>query len=327
MSTDAKPLVPALDRALAILEVLARSRNGLTLSQLTRSLGLPKSSVYCLLRTFEDSGYLHRDNGKYRISLRICDLARHALNGVPLREYARPFLKDLSDRTGLTVHLAVLEQSSCILIEKIIPPGVGRTATWVGKQLGLHCTAIGKSLAAYLKDEKVDQLIREQGLMRYNDNTICSLKRFKQELETVRQRGYALDDEEEEIGIRCIGAGILNADDEPIAALSVVGTTGQIYGESFPRLVSQVIGTARSIGDRMKNEHPEYGTTNGLAPGATRPAYTPVIPGNWMDETAQVNRHRPVSPQARKAAKFLCNQPLSERQFRPDLYLTRRSGR
>ena len=183
MQADSKPLVPALDRGLAILEVLARSRSGLTLSQLTRSLGLPKSSVYCLLRTFEVSGYLHRVDRKYRVSLRICDLARHALNGIALREYARPFLKRLAESTHLTVHLAVMEQSACVLIEKIAPLGADRTATWVGKQLGLHCTAIGKSFAAHLDDDRLERMISEQGMMRYNDNTICSPRKFKQELE------------------------------------------------------------------------------------------------------------------------------------------------
>ncbi len=255
MNADSKPLVPALDRGLAILEVLARSRSGLTLSQLTRSLGLPKSSVYCLLRTFEASGYLDRSDRKYRVSLRICDLARHALNGIALREYARPFLKRLSESTRLTVHLAVMEQSSCVLIEKITPLGVNRTATWVGKQLGLHCTAIGKSFAAHLDDARVDRMISEQGMMRYNDNTICSPRKFKQELEDIRRRGYALDDEEEEIGVRCIGAGILNNAGEPLAALSVVGTTAQIYGDSLPRLTSQVIGAARGIGAIVNLEH------------------------------------------------------------------------
>jgi DNA-binding IclR family transcriptional regulator len=158
------------------------------------------------------------------------------------------------------------------LIEKITPPGVGRTATWVGKQLALHCTALGKSLAAHLDDAEVEKMISEQGLMRYNDNTICSLRRFKQELETVRQRGYALDDEEEEIGIRCIGTGISTADGESLAALSVVGTTVQICGDSFPRLVNQVTGAAKGIANRVRNANLPY-------------------TGGWINDAAAAGRH------------------------------------
>jgi DNA-binding IclR family transcriptional regulator len=261
MSKSSKPLVPALERGLAILEVLGHSRAGLSLSQLTRHLSLPKSSVHCLLRTLQVTGYLYKDNlsGKYRISLRICDLARQALNGMSLREQARPFLKSLADQTGLTVHLAVLEQGSCVLIEKVTPPGAVRTATWVGKQLGLHCTAIGKALIAHLPEHDVAGLIAEHGLIRYNDNTIRSVRQLSRELELVRQRGYALDDEEEEIGVRCIGAPIFNGNAEVVASLSVVGSTSQIGDDTLRGLTGMVAGAARRIGDHIKSLQLEAG--------------------------------------------------------------------
>ena len=261
MSDSSKPLVPALERGIAILEVLGTSRAGLTLSQLTRHLSLPKSSVHCLLRTLEATGYLYRDNasGKYRISLRICELARQALSGMSLREQARPFLRELAAQTGLTVHMAVLEQGSCVLIEKVTPPGAAPPATWVGKQLGLHCTAIGKALIAYLPEDEVGRLVTEHGLIRYNDNTIRSVRQLNKELELVRQRGYALDDEEEEIGVRCIGTSVFNGNAEVVASLSVAGTTAQIDDEALRRLASLVIATAHRIGERIKSQQFEAG--------------------------------------------------------------------
>jgi DNA-binding IclR family transcriptional regulator len=262
MSESSKPLVPALERGLAILEVLGRSRAGLSLSQLTRHLSLPKSSVHCLLRTLQASGYLYRDDssGKYRISLRICDLARQALSGMSLREQARPFLNDLADQSGLTVHLAVLEEGSCMLVEKVTPLGAARTATWVGKQLGLHCTALGKALIAHLPDDEVTRLITEHGLIRYNDNTIRSVRQLHRELDLVRRRGYALDDEEEEIGVRCIGAPIFNDVAEVVAALSVVGPVSQIDDEALRRLTGMVIGAAGRIGDHGKRSNAQGST-------------------------------------------------------------------
>jgi DNA-binding IclR family transcriptional regulator len=269
MGDSSKPLVPALERGIAILEVLGRSRAGLSLSQLTRQLSLPKSSVHCLLRTLEATGYLYRESasGKYRVSLRICELARQALNGMSLREQSRPFLRVLAEQTGLTVHMAVLEQGSCVLIEKVTPPGAVRTATWVGKQLGLHCTAIGKALIAYLSDAEVARLVMEHGLIRYNDNTIRSVRQLNKELEGVRQRGYSVDDEEEEIGVRCIGAPVFNGTAEVVASLSIAGPTTQIDDEALRRLAGLVVSTAHRIEDQIKSQQLEAGNALPLPEG------------------------------------------------------------
>jgi DNA-binding IclR family transcriptional regulator len=278
MGDSSKPLVPALERGLAILEVLGRSRAGLSLSQLTRHLSLPKSSVHCLLRTLQAAGYLYRDNssGKYRISLRICELARQALNGMSLREQARPSLKALAEQTGLTVHMAVLEQGSCVLIEKVTPPGAVRTATWVGKQLGLHCTALGKALIAHLPETEVARLVTEHGLIRYNDNTIRSVNQLHRELALVRQRGYALDDEEEEIGVRCIGASVFNGTAEVVASLSLAGPTTQIDDEALRRLTGLVVGAAHQIEDQIKSQQLEAGNALPLPEG--RPLEIAALP-------------------------------------------------
>ncbi len=261
MGESSRPLVPALERGLAILEVIANSRGGLTLSQLTRCLSLPKSSVHCLLRTFDENGYLfkHKPSGKYRLTCRLSELGRRAPNGLSLRERVRPHLRSLADKTGNTVHLGLIEHGSCVLLEKIVPLGAYRSATWVGKQLGVHCTAIGKALAAWVPDQEFDRLIGENGLMRYNENTICSVRKLKAELELVRERGYSLDDEEEEIGVRCIGAPVFNAKQEAIAAISIVGTTTQIYGERLGQLASQVSGTALRLSKEVAREELETG--------------------------------------------------------------------
>jgi DNA-binding IclR family transcriptional regulator len=275
MNESPRPLVPALERGLAILEILAGSRGGLTLSQLTRYLDLPKSSVHCLLKTFEGNGYLSRrdPSGKYRLTPRVSDLSRRALNSISLREHVRSHLRSLAEETGVTVHLGRLEQGSCVLIEKIVPPGGYASAVWVGKQFGLHCTAIGKALAAGLPGEEFERLVGSYGLMRYNDNTICSLRKLKQELALVRERGYSLDDEEEEIGVRCIGVPVLNAKRETMAAISIAGTTAQIDDKRFAWLISRLSGTARRLGEEITQEELETGkaVTRGVPAPADRP--------------------------------------------------------
>jgi DNA-binding IclR family transcriptional regulator len=252
--------VPALERGLSILESLSKSKHGLTLSQLSRALELPKSSVHCLLLTFERHGYLHHDDssGRYRLGLRFCDLANAALGGVMLRDQAAPFLRQLRESTQLTTHMAVLEHDEVVLIEKLEAPA-SRVNSWIGKRMDVHCTALGKALTAALPEEQLDVLVHRHGLLRHNDNTIASIKKLKQELEQVRRRGYAIDDQEEEIGVRCIGAAVLGGGQQPLAAISITGTIEQIYGDTLDSFVAKVKGAAASIGDELAR-HPVAAT-------------------------------------------------------------------
>lgn len=242
------PSVPAVEKALSALELLAQSRTGLTLGEVTRRMGLPKSSVHCLLLTLERRGYLHRNaKSRYLFGLKLFGLANMALSGIGLREKALPFLKALMARTRLTVHLAMLEQGEAVLIEKVEPPNVYRLATWLGKRMDVHCTGVGKALIAHLPEEEVERLVRERGLPRHNDNTICSLRRLREEIARTRRLGYALDDEEDELGARCIGAPIFDGQNQAVAAVSVSGTTVQVTSENLAAISEQVKECAASI--------------------------------------------------------------------------------
>jgi DNA-binding IclR family transcriptional regulator len=245
--------VPALERGLAILECLTKSQHGLTVSQLTRNLGFPKSSVHALLLTFERHGYLNRDDtsGRYRLGLRICDLANVALERIKLREQAAPLLSRLRDSTGLTAHMAILERDEVVLIEKIESPRL-RVNSWIGKRMDLHCTALGKALIAHLPDEQVAALLKSHGMLRHNDNTIVSMRRLKEELDLVRRRGYSVDDEEEEINVRCIGVPILNSQQQVLAAISITGTTAEVDEKSRDSLITNVKSTAAAIADQIQ---------------------------------------------------------------------------
>lgn len=245
--------VPALERALLILECLAQSQHGLTLSQIARALKLPKSTVHCLLLTFERCGYIQRDDasGRYRLGLRLFRIVNSALPAPTIRDQAAAVLRELMESTRLTVHMAVLDDDEIVLIAKFAPPGLPTAPTWVGKRMEFHCTALGKALVAYLEESELEHLIRDHGMLRHNDNTISSVRRLRQDLEQVRCRGYSLDDEEEEIGSRCVGAPVLDASGRARAAISVVGTVDEIDGESLPRLVATVKEAASVIAGRL----------------------------------------------------------------------------
>ena len=243
------PSVPALERGLAILELIAQSRGGLTFSQLARHFDFPKSSVHCLLLTFERQGYLQRDEatGRYMTGQKLVSLANVAIDGIVLREKATPLLRALVAATGMTVHLAILDRDEVVVIAKMDRPGMRRVATWIGKRVDIHCTSLGKCLVAHLSDAEIDRLIGQRVLLRHNENTIVSPTRLKKELAKARTLGYAMDDEEEEIGVRCIGAPVFNWERQVVAAISVVGTTERITAETCGPLIDQVKQTALGL--------------------------------------------------------------------------------
>src|SRR5690348_7660376 len=240
---------PAVERALDILELLSSSKAGLTLSDLSNSLGVPKSSVHYLLNALLRRGYLHRNEVTNRLllGLKILTLQNAALNSIELRRHAAPHLRRLMEYSGLTVHLAILQGDEVVLVDKLTPPGVARVATWVGKRMDLHCTGVGKAIMAYLPDEQFDRLARDRGFVRYNDNTTIARNGLVEEVSRIRKLGYSIEDEEGEIGFRCVGSPIFDREGHVTAAVSVAGTTSQVTPENASLLSEQVRETAAAI--------------------------------------------------------------------------------
>lgn len=239
--------MPAVERALAVLEMLAASRKGLTLSEIARNLDLNRSSIYYVLRTLEQHGYIMRPSARdrYTFTPRLFTLANRSLEGLGIREKGTPFLQRLARETGLTGHLTILSQSELVILDKATPVGKGPLPTWIGKWLPVHCTAAGKALLAFQPEDVIDLCIN-RGLIRYNENTIVSAKRLRADLERIRIRGYSIDDEEETLGLRCVGAPVLQGSIS-VAAISLSGTTLEIHEENVDRLGQQVRQAADAI--------------------------------------------------------------------------------
>ena len=261
--------VPALDRALSLLELLARSRAGLTLPELVEQSKLPRSSVHYLLVTLERRGYLQRNErtSRYLFGMNMVRLANTALSGLSLRQQVAPYLQGLVRRTNLTVHMGILRDNEAVLVAKHDSPHGTKTATWVGKRMDVHCTGLGKSLIAYLPAEELDVLIREHGLPRRNENTICSPRKLREELARVVRLGHALDDEEDELGSRCIGVPVLSADCRAIAAISVAGTSAEITGARMEMLIRETKLTATSIAQSLAESEEHLPSSMGHAAG------------------------------------------------------------
>lgn len=244
--------VPAVERALLIFEELSRHSSGVTLSELVRRLALPRSSVHCHLLTLERLGYLHKndDSGRYMFGLQFFSLANQAIAGLGLRKISGPHLYGLMRKTGMTVHMGVIDHYEAVLIEAIDSPYSSRIGTWVGRRMPVHCTAIGKALVSTWSDEQIEGLIGH-GLTRYNDNTITSASNLKAHLARTRQLGYSIDEEEEAIGVRCIGVPVRDRLGRIVAAISVAGRTAQLDAARFPAIAEDLKAAACEISQQI----------------------------------------------------------------------------
>jgi DNA-binding IclR family transcriptional regulator len=250
--TETSPAT-AVERALNILEAAAHRREGLTNSEISRRLSIPKSSASYILRTLERRGYLRRDagNGRYRLGLKILSLGRDAQANLDIAAVAQPFMRALVERVHLTCHLAVLDQGEAVYIEKVDAPGFFKVNTWVGRRMFLHSTSVGKVLLAWLPKAEAEAIVRAHGLKKRTPKTIVTQTRFLTELNTVRVQGYAVDDEENSLGARCLGAPIFDALGGVPAALGVSGTITQVSEAELPRIAEALKETTRRISRQL----------------------------------------------------------------------------
>jgi len=239
----------AVERALAMLEAVAQEPEGLSNAEISRKLQIPKSSASYILRTLEKQAYLNRDaeTGKYRVGLKILSLSRGALSGIDVREVALPIMRHLVEKTNLTCHLAILDGPDAVYIEKVEPTGFLRVDTWVGRRMKVHATSVGKALVAHIPQEKLEKIISEAGMEKRTPKTITTLPRLLKELEKVRTQGYAVDDEENNMGARCVGASVFNQQGLIEAAVGLSGTINQVNSQTMPRILEALKDAARHV--------------------------------------------------------------------------------
>lgn len=239
----------SVDRALSILELVVQQPEGFTNSEISRELDIPKSSASYLLRTLEQRGYLRRDGDsqRYRIGLKVAGLAHGVKEFEELRRVAAPVLEQLVERTGLTAHVAILEHGRAVYIERAERPGFLRINTWIGRDLDVHATAVGKVLMAHRPESEVRQVLESQGMEAKTPHTITTPGAYLEELEKVRTTGYARDDEENNLGVRCVAAPIFGVTGEVLAAVGLTGANSQVTPEALPQLSRIVVKTALLI--------------------------------------------------------------------------------
>ncbi len=246
-------LVQTIERVSAILDLIGENPSGMSIRDVSSQLGLPKGTVHRLLSSLIYVGYIRQEakSRNYFLGLKRLDLGGLVASQLDLRKIASPLLHALADKTKETVHMVVWDQAEVVYIEKVEPPldmGGLRMASRIGSRNPAHSCAVGKIFLAYLPPNDLEDFIFEKGLPARTANTITNSETLRQELNGIRKQGYAIDNEENEQGIRCVGAPVLGESGTLVAAISISGPAFRVTRKvAHEVLRDEIMRTAAEI--------------------------------------------------------------------------------
>jgi len=247
-------IVQSLVHGLQILDLFSDTRPVIGIGEMARELGVHRSTTSRLAATLATCGYLAQaeDPGRYRLGNRLFRLGQLAVPESDLRVIAAEELGALVERVGETAHVGVLEGrevTSILVIDGWRPL---RLHGQVGKRSPAHCSSLGKALLSVLSPAQLSRLYTGVKLETYTPNSIRTLAALRAELKRTRERGYSLDDQELEIGLRCIGAPVLGSSGEPVASVSISGPLSRMQGDLLGQLALDVPAVAARIAERLR---------------------------------------------------------------------------
>jgi DNA-binding IclR family transcriptional regulator len=222
----ARYTVDAAAKALELLCVFSFREPRLSLAELAARTGIPRATAFRLLSTLEQSGFLQKIHGAYQLGIKCFVLGNIVAGGLDLRETAHPHLVALRDATRETTQIAILDHWQVVYLERMLSPlPVGFMRSRAGAILPAYCTGLGKALLAFAPEQDVEAWAATQKFTAITPRTITNARRLLKDLRLVRERGYALDEEEREKGVCCIAAPVRNHTGDVVAAISVAGPT------------------------------------------------------------------------------------------------------
>lgn len=243
--------IQVLERTAEILECFTNGEPQKSLLEISRETGLNKSTVFRILDTLDSLGWVARSSkdGSYRLGLAIFKLGNWAIKGLDFYDVSHPHLEHLAKITGQTVHLGIHDNGKILYLNKLENPGtIISQPSAIGYRLPMHCTAMGKVLLAFSDNEETLNNIIEKGkLKKFTKNTITKKNILIEELEDIRNKGYAIDNEEVQTGLCCIAAPIRDYTGRVIAAISVSGLKPVFNARRISSLASNVVKSAQYI--------------------------------------------------------------------------------
>ncbi|MDD3840743.1 MAG: IclR family transcriptional regulator [Clostridia bacterium] len=246
-------LIQSVDRALSILELLSDYNEGLRITDISEKVGLHKSTVYRLLSTLIYKDFVVQDieTNKYKTTLKLFELGSKKIKNTDLVSVSKAYTKKLMECVNEVVHLVVREGNHIVYIDKVEADNTIRMASTIGKRNPMYCTAVGKAILAYLPEQEVQEIWNNSKIEKRTQYTITDFKVLRMELDSIKQRGYAVDNEENEVGVRCVSAPIFNRIGKTDAAISISGPAIRVTEDKVEAIAQEVIKYAHLISKEL----------------------------------------------------------------------------
>jgi DNA-binding IclR family transcriptional regulator len=246
---------PSVKRAFEILKLVSASREGVGISEIARGLAIAKSTVHGMTSALEEVGAVLRDpvTKRYTLGFTLFELGKNAYSQIDLKNLARPVAEELMERSQASVFLGVLNWDHVTIIDVVEPRTELKITAPIGTTLPLFAGAAGKVFLSRLDDEEARRIIKTRGLTRFTEKSITSTERYLQEIRSVKENGFATDDEEYILGVRAVAAPIQKA--EPLmSAIWVVGLKASLDEERMNAFTRYAVEAARAIDLRIERQ-------------------------------------------------------------------------
>lgn len=245
--------VKSLAKALNVLECFTLQTPELGITEISNRLGLYKSNVHSIVSTFEQRGYLERNDqtNKYRLSFKILELSYVVNSNLGLHKIVMPFMQSLSDEVNETVYFAVPKDGAIIYLDGAYPATSFAMRAMAGEKAEMYCTSLGKAILAFLPANEAARALSKQSMLRYTSTTITDIETLSKELDVIRRRGYSIDNMEHEFGIRCVGVPIFNHEGVLAGAMSISGPSPRLEDPVIEEYARKLIMIAQQISVRL----------------------------------------------------------------------------
>ncbi|MBN2441759.1 MAG: IclR family transcriptional regulator [Spirochaetales bacterium] len=243
--------VQTLDRTFNILELLSKQQKGLSLTDISKSINLHKSTVYRLLSALMSRGYIEKRNSRYRLGLEFVELCSLYINSLELKTEAEPILRELSRLTTQTVFLATMQEQEVIYIDKVEKFNSLRKYSIIGQRRPLYCTSLGKVFLMGMSNDEIKDYLSKKEIISFTQNTIEDMPSLIENINLSRKRGWTFDDEEYETNVQCVGAPIYDYRKNIIAAVSTVWYVDQVKNLNLEEIAGFVVCAAQDISKHL----------------------------------------------------------------------------
>lgn len=253
--------VQSVERALKLVNLLSQENREMSLTEISKAMAWPKSTVHGLLATLRDYQFVDQSpaNGHYYLGIRLFELGNQVARGWSIRQLAMPVMQRLSGRLGEMVQLATEDKGEVLYIEKIDSTQMIRIVSEIGMRLPMHCSGLGKVLLAHKTTAEVKYILKKRGMKPMTRRTITDPDALGDELMKVRRQGYAVDDREIMDSLRCVAAPIFDRDGQVKYAISISGLAGSLQGKHFDDTLAALREAAEDISYAMGYRTPDGG--------------------------------------------------------------------